>query len=396
MELDSVLLKTVVLYFETLSDIIVFVCVNKKCLKLVQTMSTNSYKLMSKHPIDQIIKIFPQIETLILVEFPQTLTGITLQKVSNIEINQINFDENNPRIYPQWFSQKLKKVRLYSEEIECLGNNIFQFINLTSLVIVRNMDNMPEFHNSIFTIMEHQSLKNFVLFDSICNIMQLINFEFENHKNTEYTFVLEGITDFGETPDFKVFTELPENVVVFTNFLCKASLICKMKFSPFDSFKDCGLLVHKDMGGHELYIEEMIQKCLTDKVDVISFNSQNDYFYDQMEDEKMAFNFKKSKYIKRMWVEFVDNCEIVAPKQAREINILYSKADFIMDESEAENIKIVGYAGKELVVNDKKLVNFECQRIESRVNFIHNERMFQNTFIFNFDVNKKCVVKHTK
>ncbi|ELP84369.1 hypothetical protein EIN_037810, partial [Entamoeba invadens IP1] len=140
MLLEQVFLKNVVLYFETLTDVMNFLFLNKKCLETVTSLYVNSYALTKHHNFPQIYLFFPQMQTFYVETTLQYIKAKDARCMPLIEINHwtdkyFYRDRKDNVFTTQWFPPKIRKLCVYPQQVIKMFTSINFYTQLQSFFL---------------------------------------------------------------------------------------------------------------------------------------------------------------------------------------------------------------------------------------------------------------------
>ncbi|ELP89360.1 hypothetical protein EIN_233310 [Entamoeba invadens IP1] len=273
MILESVFLKNVILYLQTLSDIINFITINKKCQESINTMFINTYNLSLSTPAGKILKMFPSLQTLYLTRLPPNVGRLNVKSISQIDVS---FSDKKMKLTDFFkkstFPPKIRNLRIYSKSIEWKTPTFKKFTKLVEMSIFLS-------HNSKdkFNIVVVPSLKKMNLFIPLQRLVDIQDFDFKSSSRVQFNLIVSYKSK-SLTPDFSVFERFKglENVKIYVTFLAPETLNLEF-MTHFDFFcnernkeKLKRLTVFYTLGGKCELIKNTIEKCFYDELLVVT------------------------------------------------------------------------------------------------------------------------------
>ncbi|EDR30203.1 hypothetical protein EDI_255900 [Entamoeba dispar SAW760] len=186
--LENVFLKNVLLYLPTLKDVGRFTQVCKSCEEAINTIYVNPYELTIHHSFDEIIPVFPNLQTFYVRRCPERLYKISANDIPLIEIGRWNETSKQTKVFnTKWFCSKIRKLRISIDF--CMKFQLKHpeyFTQLQELVILNNND-----LNIITKLLELPTLKKVIIF---CNISEFQKYfekvEFNKYKQINFIIIL--------------------------------------------------------------------------------------------------------------------------------------------------------------------------------------------------------------
>ncbi|ELP83803.1 hypothetical protein EIN_240800, partial [Entamoeba invadens IP1] len=189
-QLELVFLKNVVLYMATTSDIISFICMNKKCKDVVDSMYINPYKLSYYNSVEKIQKLFPALQTLYLTDLI-TKNRKLQTDVTHLEIDFLSCSKTFSvyTIQSKNIIEKIRKLRIKFYNLDCLTSDVEMFQNLQDLFVDLSMFTANS-NDQLFEMIGHRTLRRVILTIYASQLEVLSKFDYSKHPLTDYVFIV--------------------------------------------------------------------------------------------------------------------------------------------------------------------------------------------------------------
>ncbi|ELP83788.1 hypothetical protein EIN_470920 [Entamoeba invadens IP1] len=177
-----------------------------------------------------------------------------------------------------------------------------------------------------------------------------------------------------------------------------------MNYSFGDNVSSEFVYVLSDFGGGANELENIMSKCLQTKLEISNPWIQEYGFMvkQTIEVPDICFDLSNSELIQEITLKNVNAKHVVLPIRVKKIAIENVEGEIVMEKCTPHAIRVCGYTGKQLVLNDEKLSVVEYRDVLNGVNFIHNNMLYSDKYVIDLDKIKsididrlptvKCVV----
>ncbi|ELP93066.1 hypothetical protein EIN_052810 [Entamoeba invadens IP1] len=411
--LEQVFIKNVVLYLETKEDVINLILVNKTMTEAINTMYINPYKLTTKCSIQEVLQLFPALQTLYLYSGNSSNLNnddlkSQLEKFPIIDLNLDGYYENtkgkkiekHPLFNIRNIFQKIRKLRVNVEQIKARNFNLEACKQLTSITVIEH-NNKIDSAEVMSRIAKHKTLKTVVLILTCTNALELIKrVNFSEHMQTNYKLIVIASQKIVKEPNYINFTQLPENVKVYTTYISKNTIEQNIDFVPLTKCVvtqlDCGIKIMKDVGNHVDYVTDILQKCLTNKVRVASFGKHkytevNDYADRQIN----TLDLSQCETISEIEIKNVHHCVITVPNRARNIFIQHVNKDTTIEMANCRpSVLNIFYCKADMsCINDDNIKELWIDSLDT-IQFKHKNQIIGHKYVVNLDIVKTYIVQN--
>ncbi|ELP89974.1 hypothetical protein EIN_302430 [Entamoeba invadens IP1] len=403
--LEFVFLKNVVLYLETINDVIKFLMINKKLRSVVESMYINTYNLSSSTTIEKILKIFPNLDTLYINSIMSPICTLSDTSIPLIEANKsMSSSSLVESMNSNWFPSKVRKIHVSWKEIEALGINASCFTQLKSVFIDFTFN--EDYSSYLPKIYNIKSLEKVIVLFPESIKRDVANYDFSTRRDVDFIFVMfydecslvRTSVESGITHHVPLHL-LPDNVKVYSQFLSQDVLDYAYHFIPKFS-KKVGefqniICVSPNLSEHNELIEKTMKTCYVDCVQFvgIDISSYEKYTKTNKEDPFLKFNYIDIKTIRGIWIKYVSLGKITLPQNLKILTLQNVNGISLENEINTEEIYIENYSGKPLKVNYKNLKKFLCMNSMRYISFFDNNQKLTN-FRFDWDVCDYFLVKN--
>ncbi|EDS88876.1 hypothetical protein CL6EHI_104200 [Entamoeba histolytica] len=133
------------------------ICTSKKsCEEAINTIYVNPYELTIHHSFDEIIPLFPNLQTFYVRRCSSRLYKITANDIPLIEVGGWNEQSKQTQVFnTKWFCSKIRKIRIdgyYCKKV--IEKHPNYFIQLQELVVMNGIN-----INALIQLFELPTLK---------------------------------------------------------------------------------------------------------------------------------------------------------------------------------------------------------------------------------------------
>ncbi|EDR23114.1 hypothetical protein EDI_258810, partial [Entamoeba dispar SAW760] len=388
--LENVFLKNVLLYLPTLKDVGRFAQVCKSCEEAINTIYVNPYELTIHHSFDEIIPLFPNLQTFYVRRCPERLYKISANDIPLIEIGEWSESLQPTQVFnTKWFCSKIRKLRM--TDFFYMKDTIKHpeyFTQLQELVILNNND-----LNIIIKLLKLPTLKKVIIFCGMKEFQELSElFDFNKYKQINFVIIF-----------------------VLTEYSCKNTKLIEINYNQFINCKFytrifTNLTINLP-SLPSLPYEKSYGYNQRDAIDTINNNEILNEIY--INNDTIIKNNIYSALIKQIWKEYelntIDltklyihsgiinaqkqNLVIIIPPNLKSLKVFNCQSSIDISKCHLKEIQFRDYKGKPLEVNDDNLEVFEINSSQ-QVKWYHNGTLLKQDEIF-LDANKITSFKIT-
>ncbi|ELP84144.1 hypothetical protein EIN_342690, partial [Entamoeba invadens IP1] len=394
-QLQSVFLKNVLLYLETLDDILNFMLVSRICNESVQTMYINSYKLSQHNAILDILDYFPSLETM-FIDSPKTgISSAVGREIPTLEFTLLNPNYKLSKILTsKWLPSKLKRLKVVLHTFSDLPSDFSVYENLTevSIDVLYIYQNNKQF---IESILSQKSLKKVVLYFSYKFLVHLLDFDYSTRKDVHFTFVVNDENNYiGQKStkpfDFKIIKLFPKNVNIFFTFLSNETADCV--YVPFHSrpFYNKTLInqlrLIEDAANNTELVAKYLESTLIESVVMCNSAERRNIRYELK--DPISANYFEFENVKEIEISdfMLDN--FVLPKNTRKVCLKNVGGVLEMSKCKVESFEMTFCDLKSLVLDDEKITHFDIHNTE--ISLVHKSKNIVTLFILIW-IKLKCL-----
>ncbi|BFU25421.1 hypothetical protein CL6EHI_131460 [Entamoeba histolytica] len=377
--LENVFLKNVLLYLPTLKDVGRFAQVSKSCEEAINTIYVNPYELTIHHSFDEIIPLFPNLQTFYVRRCPSRLYKITANDIPLIEVGGWNEQSKQTQVFnTKWFCSKIRKIRIdgyYCKKV--IEKHPNYFIQLQELVVMNGID-----INALIQLFELPTLKKVII---ICSIgeFQLLSKSFDFNKHNQINFIIIFIITYSNT---NILNQMDYNQFIncrfYTRTINKSTMNCPyLPILPYESqflIDNCDMTIESDVFNKINEINEIIVK--NNLQNILIKNVLNDYEGNRIDLTPLSIESLSIQDVEKQ------NVDIIIPPHLKSLIINSCKASIDISKCHLKKIIISNYQGKVMDIYDDKLEVFQNNSNEE-VTWYHNNTLLKKNEIY-VDTNK--------
>ncbi|EKE38221.1 hypothetical protein ENU1_173100 [Entamoeba nuttalli P19] len=382
--LENVFLKNVLLYLPTLKDVGRFAQVSKSCEEAINTIYVNPYELTIHHSFDEIIPLFPNLQTFYVRRCPSRLYKITANDIPLIEVGGWNERSKQTKVFDtKWFCSKIRKIRIdfdFSMKVQLKHPNYF--IQLQELVIIRSID-----FNIIKKLIDLPTLKKVII---ICNILEIQEYlekiNVNKHKQINFIIILNEYrftnTNLLKQIDFSQFV----NCRFYTRIFNKSTI--SLHYLPLLPYENKFLINFKNYN-NTVYIESDILDKIEQINEIINKNNIQNVIIENILNNYEGNRIDLTSFgIESLSIQKVEKQSliIVIPPNLKSLTIKHCKASIDISKCYLKKLILNYYQGKSIDINDDKLEKIEINSSQE-IKWYHNSILLKENNIY-VDTNK--------
>ncbi|ELP89122.1 hypothetical protein EIN_484440 [Entamoeba invadens IP1] len=281
------------------SDIISFICMNKKYKDVVDSMYINPYKLSYYNSVEKIQKLFPALQTLYLTDLitknRKLQTDVTHLEIDFLSCSKtflfIQFNKKN-------IIEKIRKLRIKFYNLDCLTSDVEMFQNLQDLFVDLSMFTANS-NDRLFEMIGHRTLRRVILTIYASQLEVFSKFDYSKHPLTDYVFIviemdLDDIKENSKVTQKKLqYRNVKIYSAIYTNFFDFIPIgvlqnsfynVFVTHFSDFDEndkhfsrdvLNRDQILVDSYCDKCDVAVTEVINKCLLNNVVLKNYNNDD-------------------------------------------------------------------------------------------------------------------------
>ncbi|ELP89537.1 hypothetical protein EIN_218690 [Entamoeba invadens IP1] len=388
--LEPFYLRNVVLYLPTLSDLINFVCINKKSCDVSESLYINPFNLPQSIPIQKIVTLFPKLETLYLpyevdynLSFLENLGTFIIELRRNYKTPKSQGPSKSVTslLSTEWFPKRVRKLRIFEQEVHTFADNISKYVQLKTVTFgFKGNDCMEDF----MKIITHKTLRT-VTFSAAAYHANLISaIDFSDLSDTQFNIqFFAAVNSELSIEDVQKLSKLPPNVCVYISYLSDIILepLYKTKnitYLPFLSEKELYRTVtkvlNKNLNDKNLF--SFIQKALPKELQVVKDFTQQD---DKTSVIKVDFtNLKEEFCMEIVVLQEVRFVELIMPKTVKILKMKSVEGAVKALVCKLEDVKIIKHGRDKVEIECENVKKYKCDR--SRVDVMYKGKKYLNTF----------------
>ncbi|EDR28081.1 hypothetical protein EDI_325580 [Entamoeba dispar SAW760] len=387
--LENVFLKNVLLYLPTLKDVGRFAQVCKSCEEAINTIYVNPYELTIHHSFDEIIPLFPNLQTFYVRRCPERLYKISANDIPLIEIGGWNETAKQTKMFDtKWFCSKIRKLRMegyYCKKV--IEKHPEYFTQLQELVILNSND-----LNLIRKMIELPTLKKVIILCSISEFQELSKMvDFNKYKQinfiiilNEYGFIFSQCfdqIDYNQFVNCRFYTRVLNKSTINLPYL--PSLPYEQKFLMGFDKSGASVVIKTDVLDKINQINEIIVK--NDIRHVVIENILNNFEGNRIDLTTLPIELLSIKKVEKQ------NLVFVIPPGLKSLTIYECKASIDISKCYLKELTLREYQGKPIDVHDDNLKVFETD-FNQEIKWYHNDTLLNQNEIY-LDANKITLFK---
>ncbi|ELP84094.1 hypothetical protein EIN_502070 [Entamoeba invadens IP1] len=404
--LESFFLKNVILYLESLDDVLNFMLINRTCCQSVQTLYITPYRITQTNNILDVMDYFPSLETMYLHTPKTAILRSVGKEVPNFEIWVPKPYSSFSNLFEtKWLPPKIKKLRVSYPDFLSVAKNFSVYHNLKELSL--DLFNIQSRDLQICgALLSLQTLRRVVLYIPLSALDHFLSLNCVARKEVNFVFVvLKQFCQIKTTPnetDFhpQNFKKNCENVKVFFQFLSEETV--DFDFLPITESQqfyiegeNTGLFVCSEMANQVDLIQRRIDEGLFTRV--VLYQTKERYTLAVMKKQilkRVTADLSSIINVKTFVVTHVKVRNFIFPKCVEHVSISDVTGSFTIESKKVKTFKL---CCSRVDVFNLCVDNIRTLDIEGgEVVILHRNNIFNNTFVvdlekteyFRFEVGK--------